>query len=172
MSWIAREEKKRQRHAARLASRPSTTGRADLDSAVGLDGEQAMRQLWEQLESANSALPAALRLQREPVVLQPRQGPRFQVWLKAPNGAALGFSGDAVRYVWPQKNARRSHNFWIRFNHESGWHEVNQRVSSAVPPVMQSWRFDEGRVERLIQALVTGRRVKARSLRKRRFWLF
>lgn len=167
MSWIDKERRKRQRAAARDAS-----ARAAADSAAHVDGEHAMRALWQRLEAGNAALPPELQLLREEVATPPERGPRFLAWLRAPNGAALGFTGDAVRYVWPERRASVSNNFWIRWNDERGWLELSQRVSSAVPPVMKDRRFDDNRVELLLKGLVQGRRVKPSKLRKKRFWLF
>ncbi len=167
MSWIESERRKRQREAARAAS-----AQAAADSVSHVDGDHAMRALWQRLEAGNAALPPELQLLREEVASPPERGPRFQVWLRAPNGAGLGFTGDAVRYVWPERKASRSNNFWIRWNAEKGRLEVSQRVSSATPPVMKDRRFDDRRIELLLRGLVQGRRVKASALRKKRFWLF
>jgi hypothetical protein len=167
MSWIEKERKKRQRAAERDAS-----AQAAADSQAQVDGEHAMRALWQRFEAGNAALPAELQLLREEVTALPDRGPRFLAWLRAPNGAALGFTGDAVRYVWPERRARSSNNFWIRWNDAKGWLEVSQRVSSATPPMMKERRFDEGRIELVLKGLVQGRRVKAAALRRKRFWLF
>lgn len=167
MSWIEKERRKRQRAADRNAAE-----QAAADSGQHVDAEHAMRALWQRFETGNAALPPELQLLREEVTTPPERGPRFLTWLRAPNGAALGFTGDAVRYVWPERKASRSHNFWIRFNADKGWLEVSQRVSSATPPVMKDRRFDDRRIERVLKGLVQGRRVKAASLRKKRFWLF
>jgi hypothetical protein len=168
MSWIDKELKRRAR-AATTASAPAEMAPAADPQAVA---EQAMHLLWQKLESANAALPAELRLQREEVTSPPSQGPRFRVWLRAPNGAALGFAGDAVRYLWPERNKNRSHNFWIRWNAERGHHELSQRITAAVPPLMKQSRLDEARLDRLLQHLVQGRRIKPGALRKKRLWLF
>jgi hypothetical protein len=167
MSWIEKERKRRQKAAERQAAE-----QARRDSAPQVNGEQVLRALWQRLEADNAALPPELRLPREEVATPPDRGPRFLVWLRAANGAGLGFTGDAVRYVWPERKASRSHNFWIRWNQEHARLEVSQRVSSATPPVMKDWRFDERRTERLLRGLVRGERVKAASLRKKRFGLF
>ncbi len=164
MSWIEKERKKRLRSADRSAAE-----KAAVDSGMHVDGEHAMRALWQRFESGNAALPPELQLLREEVTTVPDRGPRFQAWLRAPNGAALGFTGDAVRYIWPERNASSSHNFWIRWNDEKGWLEVSQRVSSATPPVMKDRRFDERRVELILRGLVRGQRVNAASLRQTRF---
>ncbi len=167
MSWIEKERKRRQREAEKSAA-----VQAAADSGLDVDGEHAMRALWQRFEAGNAALPPELQLLREEVTYVPERGPRFLAWLRAPNGAALGFTGDAVRYVWPERNASRSHNFWIRWNNDERWLEVSQRVSSATPPVMRDYRFDDSRIEQVLKGLVQGQRVKAAKLRKRRFWLF
>jgi hypothetical protein len=167
MSWIEKERKKRLRSADKTAA-----AQAAADSRMHVDGEHAMRALWQRFEAGNAALPPELQLLREEVAAVPDRGPRFLAWLRAPNGAALGFTGDAVRYVWPERNASSSHNFWIRWNDDKGWLEVSQRVSSATPPEMKSRRFDDRRIELVLKGLVQCTRVKAAKLRKKRFWLF
>lgn len=163
MSWIEKERKRRQKLAGVHTTR---------DVTVPLDGAHALRVLWQRFESANAALPEDLQLRRERATTLPDNGPRMLVWLHAPNGASLGYSGDAVRYVWPERNPRRSHNFWIRWNPSHGWLEVSQRISSGTPPVMKERRFDKTRIDYILRCLVQGERVKAAKLRKKRFWLF
>lgn len=163
MSWIERERKRRQKLAG------THTGR---DVTVPIDGAHALRALWQRIESANAALPEDLRLRRERARSLPESGPRILVWLHAPNGASLGFSGDSVRYVWPERNPRRSYNFWIRWNQTRGWLEVSQRVSSGTPPIMKDRRFDKRRIGFIVRCMVQGERIKAAQLRKKRFWLF
>lgn len=162
MSWIDKELKRRAQ-AAEPAGRPD---------AEAPDPMRIIGDLWQRLEQTNAALPAALRLKLEQVETAPRMGPHVRIWLRAPNGAALGFAGDAIRYTWPERNASRSRNFWINWNADLERLELSQRVGSATPPVMRRWRFDAGRVEQLLQGLVTGSLVKPRALRKRRLWLF
>lgn len=167
MSWIEKERKRRQKEAEKQAAEQAVR-----DSGLHVDGEHALRALWQRLEAGNAALPPELQLHREEVSTPPERGPRFLVWLRAPNGAGLGFTGDAVRYVWPERRASSSNNFWIRWNEARAWLEVSQRVSQATPPVMKDRRFDERRIELLLRGLVRGERVKAASLRKKRFGLF
>ncbi len=167
MGWIERERKKRQK-----ASDRNVAEQVAADSGLDVDGEHAMRALWQRFETGNAALPPELQLLREEVTAAPERGPRFLAWLRAPNGAALGFTGDAVRYVWPERKASSSHNFWIRWNAEKRWLEVSQRVSASTPPVMKDRRFDDRRIELVLKGLVQGTRVKAAKLRKKRFWLF
>ncbi len=167
MSWIDKERKRRQKEAEKQAAEQAVR-----DSGLHVDGEHALRALWQRFEAGNAALPAELQLHREEVSMPPERGPQFRVWLRAPNGAGLGFTGDAVRYVWPERRASSSNNFWIRWNESGARLEVSQRVSSATPPVMKDRRFDDRRIERVLKGLVQGTRVKASKLRKKRFWLF
>jgi hypothetical protein len=162
MSWIDKELKRRTRAEAPTAAEPD-----DAPDPMRIIGE-----VWQRFEHANAALPEALRLKVEQVDSPPRQGPHIRTWLRAPNGAALGFAVDAIRYTWPERNANRSRNFWINWSADRGRLELSQRVGSATPPVMRNWRFDARRVEQLLQGLVTCRLVKPRALRKRRLWLF
>lgn len=165
MSWIDKELKRRAKaRQAQAAERENEAERRD--------PARLMVELWQRFEAANAALPAELRLRVEQVDTPPTQGPRFQTWLRADNGAALGFAGDAIRYVWPERNARKSRNFWIRWNLEHDRPEVMRRVGSATPPLMLSWPFDTRRIEFVLRELVRGRHVAARGLRRRRFWLF
>ncbi|MFM7505783.1 MAG: hypothetical protein ACKO3M_04345 [Rubrivivax sp.] len=163
MSWIERERKRRQK----LAGVHPTH-----DFTVPIDGANALRALWQRIEFANAALPDDLKLRRERATTLPDNGPRILVWLHAPNGASLGYSGDSVRYVWPERNPRRSYNFWIRWNATRGWLEVSQRISSGTPPVMKDRRFDKRRIGFIVRCMVQGERIKAAQLRKKRFWLF
>lgn len=162
MSWIDKELKRREKEA-------EPVGRPDAEAP---DPARIIGDLWQRLEQANAALPEALRLKLERDETPPRMGPYVRIWLRAPNGAALGFAGDAIRYTWPERNARRSRNFWITWNADLERLEISQRIGSATPPVMRRWRFDARRIEQLLQGLVTSRQVKPRSLRKRRLWLF
>jgi len=162
VSWIDKELKRREKEA-------EPVGRPDAEAP---DPARIIGDLWQRLEQANAALPEALRLKLERDETPPRMGPYVRIWLRAPNGAALGFAGDAIRYTWPERNARRSRNFWITWNADLERLEISQRIGSATPPVMRRWRFDARRIEQLLQGLVTSRQVKPRSLRKRRLWLF
>jgi hypothetical protein len=169
MSWIKKELKRR----ARTPEAEPELAAASAQPGTG--GEQAVlaiQALWQRLEAANEALPTELKLRREPVAQAPRQGPRFQVWLRAPNGAAIGHAGDALRYVWPGSPARRSSNFWIGWDAQAGQLELRQRVSPLPSPVIARHRFDEGRAELIVKQLVLGKKVSVRALRKKRLWLF
>jgi hypothetical protein len=162
VSWIDKEIKRRARDAEPVGKPVS-----DAPDPVRVIGD-----LWQRFEHANAALPDALRLKLEHVEAPPRMGPHVRTWLRATNGAALGFAGDAIRYTWPERNASHSRNFWINWNPDLERLELSQRVGSATPPLMRRWRFDARRIEQLLQGLVTSRLVKPRSLRKRRLWLF
>jgi hypothetical protein len=162
VSWIEKELKRRTKVVETAPSRP-------LEAP---DPSRIISDLWHRVEQANAALPEALRLRLEMVETPPRMGPYVRIWLRAPNGAALGFAGDAIRYSWPERKSSRSRNFWITWNADRERLEISQRVSSSTPPVMRRWRFDTQRIEQLLQGLVTSRHVEPRSLRKRRLWLF
>ena len=169
MTWIHKELKRR----ARVPAADPEAAAASAQPTSG--GEQALRAiqaLRQRLEAANEALPPELKLRREAVVLAPRQGPHFQLWLRAPNGAAIGHAGDALRYLWPGSPGRRSSNFWIGWDASTGQLELRQRVSPLPSPVIARHRFDERRAELIVKQLVLGRRVSVRALRKKRLWLF
>jgi len=167
MSWIEKERKRRLRAADKHAA-----AQAAADSGLHVDGEHAMRALWQRCGAG------PMRERDVRAVLRQLGGRAFDAeldfltWLRAPNGAALGFTGDAVRFLWPERKASASNNFWIRWNEARAWLEVSQRVSQATPPVMKDRRFDERRIELILRGLVRGERVKAASLRKKRFGLF
>ena len=170
MSWIQKELKRRLREPAPV---PVTQAVAEGDlAAAGEAGRQAVQALWQQLESANEALPSELKLRREPVTTAPRQGPKFEVWLRAPNGAAIGHAGDALRYLWPGPSRRRSSNFWIGWDAAAGHLELRQRITPLPSPVIAHHRFDERRTELIVKQLVLGRKLSVRALRKKRLWLF
>jgi hypothetical protein len=160
MSWIDKELERR--------ARATTAAITATPSGLGADSGSAMQQLWQRFEALNAALPPELRLysaQAHDGVAPERQ---MQRWLQAPNGAVLGFTGDAIRYLWPEAGRRRSHNFWIRWSAERGAPELTQRVGTG----LDAWRFDARRVEAVIRQLVQGERVVARKLRQRRLGIF
>ena len=173
MSWVKAELKKR---AARTGRETGAGGghRDDRhgDTVPGLDSQQ-IRRLWDSIAAANKALPAELKLpdqvdgQQEPAP----DKPPFSHWLRAPNGAGLGFNGEGIRYYWPQPNKSKSNNFWIRWEEGKGY-RVMRRRGQAWSGQNDIWRFNEARVEYLLKCLVTSVRVKPRALRVRRFWLF
>lgn len=164
MSWIDKELKRRAQRAAPAA----TTLAPDPSSQA-----QRMTALWRRLQAANEALPAELRLQPGPAPVGAIQaeGVSFIGWLRAPNGAALGFAGDAIRYLWPLVGARRSNNFWIRWEDERGRYVVLRRVGGAVSTRMAEYRTRQPQVERMIKCLVMGRRIAPRAVGKKRFWV-
>lgn len=163
MSWIDKEIKRRTRQTSPAEpAAPVPTAR------------ERMQELWSRFEGANGALPGELQLSPSPDAPGPLppDSPRFRVWLRAPDGAALGWAGDAIRYVWPKSNPRKSNNFWIRWSEPRGRYVVQRRVGSGLPPAHRESPFDERRVERMIKCLVLGRQVKIRAVRRKRLWLF
>ena len=162
MSWIDKEIRRRDK--ARTAAAPSQPS-----------PEQAatrMAALWAELESANDALPPDLRLAADRNPAPAIEGPGFRVWLRAPNGAALGFTGEAIRYLWPDANPRRSNNFWIHWSPERGRYVTIQRVGPAAQARAAESRFEVPRAAYVIKCLVTGIRLKPGAVRKRRLGLF
>jgi hypothetical protein len=166
-SWIKKELKKRDALARRA-------GQATAPAALVDSEPERMAALWQRIEEAKRALPEALQLR--PAGSAPVMGgpdpPRFRVWFDAAQGAGLGFTGDAVRYTWPQQNARVSRNFWLRWSTRQGY-VVVRRINTRVAGLeMIEERMDERAVAHLIKCLVTGKRVTPRSMRVKRFGLF
>lgn len=163
MSWIDKELKRRAKQSSPADDPPPAP-----------TGPERMQELWKRIEGANGALPAELQLASSPDAPGhlPPDSPRFRVWLRAADGAALGWAGDAIRYVWTKNNARKSNNFWIRWSEPRGRYVVQRRVGSSMPSVHQELPFDERRIERMIKHLVLGRQVTIRSIRRKRLWLF
>jgi hypothetical protein len=165
MSWIDKELKKRV-EATRHSNSPA-------DTSIISEPEK-MAVLWRKLEAANNALPPELKLAADfnlPAVAALDE-PRFLVWFKAPNGAGLGFTGDAIRYVWPEINERASYNFWIRWTPDRGY-RLGRRVFSPITgPKIVERSFSERRADFMIKCMVVGRRVTPRAIRKKRLWLF
>ena len=164
MSWIDKEIKRRTRQAEPTAEPPPPAP----------SGPERVKELWHRFEAVNGALPAELQLASSPDAPGhlPPDSPRFRVWLRAPDGAALGWASDAIRYVWTKNNPRKSNNFWIRWSEPRGRFVVQRRIGSSLPSVHQELPFDERRVERMVKCLVLGRQVKIRAIRRRRLWLF
>lgn len=165
MAWVERELKRRAAKAA-----PSTAAATEpVPNAAERIGE-----LWQAFERANQALPDELRLRAAAAGPEPMapDGTRFSAWLLAPDGAALGLAGEAIRYLWPRHNPRSSNNFWIRWDRERGRYVVRRRAGAGMPPSYAEHRFDERRVERIVKHMVLGRRVKASAVRRKRLWLF
>lgn len=165
MSWIDKEIKKRTQ-AAQHSNLPS-------NSPVASEGE-SMAALWRRFETANNALPPELRLptdQNLPAI-EALEGSRFLFWLRASNAAGLGFTGDAIRYVWPERNPTSSYNFWIRWTPDRGFRLTRRVFSSITGPKIVERSFNDKRAEYMIKCLVQGRRIKARAVRRKRLWLF
>lgn len=168
MSWIERELKKRE-------AKPEAAAKAR--AAVGTDAQvpgqtDAMQVLWDKIEALNQALPDSLRLRPDP---HRQDGllfntPAFRLWLMAPNGAGLGFTGEGVRYLWPVLSRGRSHNFWIRWHAGHGY-RVTQRLGwSWMGASVVEAPFDETKLDHIIQCLVQGKRARFRKVRVHRKW--
>jgi hypothetical protein len=168
MSWIDKELKRREAQPV-ASTKARTAGGGDSQMP---DETAAMQLLWEKIEALNQALPEPLRLR---VDLNRQDGllfntPAFRMWLMAPDGAGLGFTGEGVRYFWPVPSRRRSHNFWIRW-HEMHGYRVTQRLSSSGTGASAvEAPFNEAKLDHIIQCLVQGRRVRFRAVRVRRWW--
>jgi len=100
-----------------------------------------------------------------------QDGPPFHAWLIAQNGAALGFNGEGIRYLWPETSQRRSHNFWIRWKSGHGYRLI-QRVRPLPVATTKDRRFNESSVDHMLKCLVTGVRIVPRSVCRRWLWLF
>lgn len=162
MSWVDKELNRRKKTALRDTEPglPLHQPREQADPAKKLGA------LWLRLEEQNEALPPALRLRRE--VHQPGKfvgsGPSFPVALVASNGACVGLTDEGLRYVWPEKAARRSNNFWIRWKADQGF-VIHRRIGgSAAGLIEDEHKFNEASVEHLIRCLVTNVRVKSKAL--------
>jgi hypothetical protein len=171
MSWIEKELKRREALASKAQSTlapPNRSDEAEPHAAAGIPA------LWEQFETLNNALPEALRLRREVRSPDPANpnAPQFTVWLRAPNGAGLALMADAIRYVWPVENARKSNNFWIRWDPDKGY-RLFRRTGPAFPvPKITERRFKPSAAPHIVKCLVTAVRVSPRSVTRRRFFLF
>ena len=89
MSWVEKELKKRT-----TESKLST----QIEPALASEAERMM-DLWGQFLAANNVLPNELQLQvdRGKTLGMSSEEASVSEWLRAPNGAALGFAGTAVR---------------------------------------------------------------------------
>ena len=142
--------------------------------------------LWGSIAAFNNALPAQLKLpdQADGSDAPTAGKPPFRHWLQAPNGAGLGFNGEAVRYYWPQadknktetntsnKTRTKSNNFWIRWEARGGFTVFRRVGLSLVSTRTEKLSFNESSVEHMLKCLVTGSRVKPEAIRVRRFWFF
>lgn len=163
MSWVDRELKKRTAEHA--------PGRSAAPPPAAAHAEHARRQrvaaVWVRLEKINNALPDALRLNR--VIGEPGTFvglvPAFPVALVASNGACLGLTEEGVRYLWPTKNARKSNNFWLRWEADKGY-VLSRRVSGSwISPSSEEHRFDTTKLEYMIKCLVTCERIDLKAVR-------
>ena len=169
MSWIDEELHRRESQATR------TNGPRDIQPGH-TDGQakgsgSGILTLWDRLEAANAALPEKLHLRRDarkPPVASPG-APGFLVWLVAPNGAALGLTGDGIRYVWPEENKQRSYNFWIHWSPKKGYRLVRRVGPAQGAPSTAARRFDERKVDAILRGLVTNTRVDYKAVS--RSWL-
>ncbi len=170
MSWIEKELRRRKKMDARStqadAQGPASAGETNV--------QERIRSLWMRFESANAQLPAELQLRRQSgdefkVQLDLRI---FQIILRAANGAGLGFTGDAIKYFWPEKNARKSNNLWIRPRPDGTFQIFRRRQQVSLQATGDEATFDEKSIDRIVKCLVTDRRVTWRSARKRSLWLF
>lgn len=164
MSWINRELKKREQSAQPSAAQP----------VVVASDAARMQALWAKFKAANAALPSEIQLRVEKGSPVPPYGEQtvFLEWLRAPNGAALGFAGYAIRYLWPDKSQRKSNNFWIRWDVQQQRYLLNQRVNALIPPRISECSFDDRRTDHMTKCLVQGKRITARAVRKKRLWIF
>lgn len=176
MAWTDKELKRRTARAARETTSGAGTSTSTHKSGwseTDLDANRVST-LWDKFEAANKALPPGLQLQ--PQLNKPDDAvpgkPPFRQWLRAPNGAGLGFNGEGIRYYWPQTNKSKSNNFWIRWEAGLGYVVCRRVGLSASSPKTQKLSFKESRVEHMLKCLVTGVRIKPRAIRVRRFWFF
>lgn len=163
MSWMDRELKRR-------ATKPKSSTAPQTPAAKEL---ARIGDLWKVIKGANAALPVDLQLElveADPFPAAPEEA-GFLEWLRAPNRAALGFSGNGIRYLWPVSRERKSNNFWIRWNYERQMYVICQRVSSSIPPSVAEYRFNDTRTEYMLRCLVLGKRITPRSVKKKRLWL-
>ena len=165
MSWIQKEIKKRAKQTQN-SLQPS-----QIDTTPGA---VKMADLWSAIEAANNALPSELKLQAtvDPSVNILPGAPIFIAGLRAPNGAGIGFTGEAIRYTWPERSKRASYNFWIRWKMGEGYTLTQRTKLSATTPVTLDRTFNPKRVEYMVKCLVMGTRIKPGSTRKRRLWFF
>jgi hypothetical protein len=176
MSWIQKELRKRERLEARAAARvqePSSQDSEQAGEAAALAATRTQA-LWDRFEATNAALPERLQLTREVPGSHefPSERAALLVLLSAKNGACIGYTGDAVRYLWPKKNASKSNNFWIRWQVGQGYRVSRRTQPSLLRSGAEERAFKESAIDHILRCLVTERQVKFRSVRKRRFWLF
>jgi hypothetical protein len=170
MSWIDKEVRRRQRRESQGRGNTSiapSSGGLDIDA-------KGIAVLWDRIEESNAALPPELRLPRL-TASTTKFYDEFSVCvvlLKGDNGAGIGFTGDAIRYIWPVKRQRKSNNLWIKAHGRMGY-VVSRRVKTSMPGItMVESAFDERSVDHILKCLVTDRQVTWRSVTRRRFWIF
>ena len=164
MSWINRELKRRTTEPKASVFNPSP-------AAAKSD---RIKELWASIQAVNDALPAELQLRAEktsPISASPEDA-NIRDWLKAPNGAALGFAGTAIRYVWPERGKKVSNNFWMFWNEPLQRYALQQRASASIPPAVTEYKIKRVDTEKIVKCLVLGKRIKPRAVRIKRFWLF
>lgn len=170
MSWIDKELHKRRKVEARSREVGSVI---PPQRAEGHEIER-ITALWERFEETNRALPPELKLERRTAASGsfPPELSMLTTLLMSGNGAAIGFSGRAIRYFWPKPNAKKSNNFWIRCDPDRGF-VLNRRIKpTALGSGTDEAAFDERSIDHIFECLVTGKRVTWRAVRKRRLWLF
>lgn len=163
MSWINKELKRRTTAPKPSTPIPSNEPKSD-----------RIKDLWVSIQGANSALPIELQLRADniPPASATPEDANIREWLKAPNGSALGFTGTAIRYVWPERDKNRSNNFWIFWNELLQRYVLQQRVNSNIPPTVAVYKATSVSTEKTVKFLVLGKRIKPRSIRNKRFWVF
>jgi hypothetical protein len=168
MSWIEKELKKRAAESKATAPDPPAS-ELEAESAA-----KCLADLWTEVRKLNGALPHEIQLSIDTSrsVLSSPEDASIIEWLRARNGAAIGFAENAVRYIWPERSAKRSKNFWIRWSTEQNRLILTQRISSTIPPVVAEYRFNEKKIEYILKCLVQSKRIKIGAIRKRRLWLF
>lgn len=168
MSWVEKELKRRAAQTRASAREPP---HSELDAEAE---SRRISELWARIQGLNGALPdeIQLRVDKNRTASMSAEDANVFEWLRARNGAALGFAGGAVRYVWPERGPKKSKNFWIRWSSEKKGYILIQRVSASMPPLLAEYRFNDNKVEQLLKCLVLGKQVKPGAVRRRRFWLF
>jgi hypothetical protein len=170
MSWIDKELRRRQKADSRKQDKRSGATPADAAASEAL----FIAELWEKFENSLATLPPELKLTRQTEAntsFSPDKAIYLTLFLAA-NGAGLGFTGSAVRYFWPKKDANKSNNFWIRYEPARGFVLQRRLKPSWTRPNVDERAFNEGAVDHIVKCLVTDKRVKWRAVSKRRFWIF
>jgi len=170
MSWIDKELRRRQ--TAQVKSQTGSSVQAEGDAAQ-TEAERLLA-LWARFEQAHEALPTELKLTRqtpEDTAFSPDRA-MFKVLLLTHNHAGLGLTQDGIRYFWPKGNTRKSNNFWIRYRVGKGYVLSRRVQASWISSAVDERAMNERSVDAVIKALVTGKRVTWRSVRRRRLWLF